>query len=127
VTAAALVFVGIAVLIHGYIFVLESLRWSAPSTRKTFGIRSQEQADATKPLAFNQGFYNLFLALIALAGMVFLATGADAVGAALIVAGAGSMVLAGLVLLVSSRRLWRAALVQLGPPAVGLIFLALAG
>jgi putative membrane protein len=49
------------------------------------------------------------------------------VGAALIIAGAGSMVLAGLVLLVSSRRLWRAALVQLGPPAVGLIVLALAG
>ena len=126
-TAAALVFVGLAALIHGYIFVLESLRWSAPSTRKTFGIRSQEQADATKPLAFNQGFYNLFLALIAVAGMVSLAAGEDAVGAALIVAGAGSMVLAGLVLLASARRLWRAALIQLVPPAVGLLFLALAG
>ena len=126
-TTAALVFVGIAVLIHGYIFVLESLRWSAPSTRKTFGIRSQEQADATRPLAFNQGFYNLFLALIALAGMVLLISGADAVGAALIVAGAGSMVLAVLVLLASAPRLWRAALIQLVPPAVGLLALALAG
>lgn len=126
-TAAALVFLGLAVLIHLSIFVLESLRWSAPSTRRTFGIRSQEQADATRPLAFNQGFYNLFLALITVAGIMFLIAGADAVGVALIVAGAGSMTLAGFVLLASSPRLWRAALVQLGPPAVGLIFLALAG
>lgn len=125
-TAAALVFLGLAVLIHLYIFVLESLRWSAPSTRTTFGIRSQEQADATRPLAFNQGFYNLFLALITVAGIIFLVAGADAVGVALIVAGAGSMTLAGFVLLASSPRLWRAALVQLGPPAAGLIFLALA-
>jgi putative membrane protein len=123
----ALLFIGIAVLVHGYIFVLESLRWSSPSTRKTFGIRTDEQSEATKPLAFNQGFYNLFLALIAVAGMVIFALGADAVGAGLMVAGAGSMVLAGLVLLASSPRLWRAALVQLGPPAVGLLFLALAG
>jgi putative membrane protein len=125
VIAAALVFLGLGVLIHLYIFVLESLRWSAPSTRKIFGIRSQEQANATRPLAFNQGFYNLFLALIVVAGMVVLALGHAAVGAGLMVAGAGAMVLAGIVLLVSSPRLWRAALVQLGPPAVGLFFLAL--
>jgi putative membrane protein len=125
VIAAALVFLGLGVLIHLYIFVLESLRWSAPSTRKIFGIRSQEQVNATRPLAFNQGFYNLFLALIVVAGMVVLALGHAAVGAGLMVAGAGAMVLAGIVLLVSSPRLWRAALVQLGPPAVGLFFLAL--
>ncbi|MEO7374766.1 MAG: DUF1304 domain-containing protein [Terrimesophilobacter sp.] len=122
--AAALASLGLAVLIHFYIFVLESLRWSAPSTRKIFGIRSQVQLDATRPLAFNQGFYNLFLALIAVAGMVVFSLGYAAVGAGLMVAGAASMVLAGLVLLVSSPRLWRAALVQLAPPAVGLLFLA---
>ena len=78
--AAALASLGLAVLIHFYIFVLESLRWSAPSTRKIFGIRSQVQLDATRPLAFNQGFYNLFLALIAVAGMVVFSLGYAAVG-----------------------------------------------
>ncbi|MEO7005468.1 MAG: DUF1304 domain-containing protein [Terrimesophilobacter sp.] len=125
--AVALAFLGVAVFIHFVIFVLESLRWSAPSTRKIFGIRSQEQVDATRPLAFNQGFYNLFLALIAVAGMVVIALGYAAVGAGLMVAGAASMVLAGLVLLISSPRLWRAALVQLVPPALGLLFLAVSG
>ena len=125
--AVALAFLGVAVFIHFVIFVLESLRWSAPSTRKIFGIRSQEQMDATRPLAFNQGFYNLFLALIAVAGMVVIALGYAAVGAGLMVAGAASMVLAGLVLLISSPRLWRAALVQLVPPALGLLFLAVSG
>lgn len=61
---------GAAALVHVYIFVLESLRWTEPGTRRVFGIRTDEEARITRPLAFNQGFYNLFLALIAAAGVV---------------------------------------------------------
>ena len=50
-------------MLHVYIFVLESLQWTAPRTRATFGT-TLEEAEATKLLAFNQGFYNLFLAIV---------------------------------------------------------------
>jgi hypothetical protein len=53
---AAVVFAAIAALIHLYIFVLESLRWTAPATRKIFGTTASS-AETTRPLAFNQGFY----------------------------------------------------------------------
>ncbi|WP_427015793.1 DUF1304 domain-containing protein [Pseudarthrobacter sp. P1] len=117
---AASVFAGLAALVHVYIFVLESLRWTAPATRKTFGT-TEAEALATKELAFNQGFYNLFLGAVAVAGIIAIAVGAAAVGEALLLAGAGSMVLAGLVLLASSPSKVRAALVQLTFPAIAVV------
>lgn len=123
--ALSFVFFGLAALIHIYIFVLESVRWTAPSTRRTFGT-SETDAEITKPLAYNQGFYNLFLAIIVVVGIVMASSGALAPGAALLFAGAGSMVAAGLVLLTSDRSKARAALVQLAAPAVGLVLLLIA-
>ncbi len=117
---AALVFAALAALIHVYIFVLESLRWTAPATRKTFGT-SETDALATKELAFNQGFYNLFLAIVAAAGIIAAAGGHGGVGAALILAGCGSMLLAGLVLLISSPKKARAAAVQLTFPLIAVV------
>ncbi len=124
---AALIFAGLAALLHVYIFVLESLRWTAESTRKTFGT-SVAEANATKEMAFNQGFYNLFLAIVAVAGIVAAAAGHHGVGAALVLAGAGSMLAAGLVLLISSPSKAKAALVQLAFPllAVVLVMVSLA-
>lgn len=121
----AVVVVLVAVVLHGYIFVMESLTWTTPRTRATFGL-SEQQAEQTRGMAFNQGFYNLFLAIIAAAGVVAWLAGHDAVGAALIFAGAGSMVAAGLVLLLSSRSNARAALMQLTPPLIGVIATAVA-
>ena len=40
---AALVFAGLAALIHVYIFVLESLRFDQPSTWEVFGIKGAEE------------------------------------------------------------------------------------
>ena len=57
---AALIFAGLAALLHVYIFTMESLTWTSPRTRATFGT-TPEEAETTKLLAFNQGFYNLFL------------------------------------------------------------------
>ena len=116
------IFAGIAAAIHVYIFVLESLRWDLPSTRKAFGIKTDAEASATRPLAFNQGFYNLFLVIITVAGMALVLASSTTIGATLIFAGTGSMVAAGLVLLLSSPKLARAALLQLTAPALAIIF-----
>jgi putative membrane protein len=119
-----LVIVGIAALIHGYIFFLESFSWTSERTRAVFGT-SAEDASATRQLAFNQGFYNLFLAVQVIAGIIAFTLGVVPVGATLIFAGAGSMVLAGTVLVASDPTKASAALKQLLPPLVGLIVLAI--
>lgn len=121
---AGLVLAGLAALIHVYIFYLESVAWTHDRTRATFGTTAEE-AVTTRPLAFNQGFYNLFLAISVLLGVAFFAAGSPVAGATLVFVGAGSMVAAGLVLLVSSRELAAAALMQLVPPLLGVIALAI--
>ena len=102
----------LAALLHVYIFWMESIAWESPAARKTFGIGSEQEAAVTKPLAFNQGFYNLFLAIAALLGAVLLMAGNTAVGATLLLTGVGSMTAAALVLLLSSPTLRGAALKQ---------------
>lgn len=119
----ALVFAGIAAAIHIYIWVLESLIWTTPRARRVFGT-SETDARQTGALAFNQGFYNLFLAVAALLGIAFIAAGALEVGATLVFVGTGSMVGAGLVLALSDRSKLRPALIQLVPPAVAVVTLA---
>ncbi len=118
----ASIFATLAALLHVYIFVLESVLWTTPRARKTFGM-TEQQADDTRELAYNQGFYNLFLAVIAIIGVVALLSGTVGVGSALIFAGCGSMVAAGLVLLLSSRSKARAALTQLAFPLIAVILL----
>ena len=122
--AAGLVLAALASALHVYIFVLESVLWTAPRTRATFGTRVEE-AGATKELAFNQGFYNLFLAIVTAVGIVAVIIGATAVGAALVFAGAGSMLLAALVLLLSSPDKARAAITQGTLPLLAVLLLAL--
>ncbi len=121
----ALVFAALAALLHAYIFVLESLRWTAPRTRAVFGTTAEE-AQTTKELAFNQGFYNLFLAVIAAVGIVMVVTGHRSVGAALIFASAGSMLAAALVLVVSSPEKARPAVIQGTFPLVAVVLLGVA-
>lgn len=115
----------LAALLHVYIFWLESFAWTAPRTRATFGV-SAEQADQTKPLAFNQGFYNLFLAIVLLVSVALRGSAHDA-SIALAIAGAGSMVAASLVLVASDTSKARAAATQGTIPALALIALAFAG
>jgi putative membrane protein len=119
---AGLVFAALAAVLHVYIFVLESLRWTAPRTRATFGI-TEEQALATKEMAFNQGFYNLFLAIVTAVGIVVACIWCGAVGIALVFAGVGSMLAAALVLGISSPDKLRSAAVQGTFPLVGVILL----
>lgn len=120
---AGLVLAGAAALLHVFIFYLESIAWTSARARAVFGT-TEEGAHATRELAFNQGFYNLFLAVAVFLGIVFSLSGQTAVGATLVFVGAGSMVAASLVLLLSSPGKARAALVQGVLPALGVIALA---
>ena len=116
----------IAALIHVYIFVLESLTWTKESTRKVFGIRSAEDAELMKPLAYNQGFYNLFLALGVVTGLIMIGAGPLAQGGfAIAIFALLSMVLAAVVLITSNPKMARSALIQGAAPLLGLVFLVL--
>ncbi len=121
---AALVFAGLAALLHAYIFTMESVTWTSPRTRKVFGTTAEE-AETTKLLAYNQGFYNLFLAIVTVVGITAVALGHKPVGVALIFAGVGSMLAAAVVLLASSRDKARAALTQGAFPLVAVVLLAI--
>ncbi|NKE10380.1 MULTISPECIES: DUF1304 domain-containing protein [Kocuria] len=120
-----LILATLAALIHVYIFYLESIAWTGPAARKVFGLSSPELAESTKGLAFNQGFYNLFLAIEIFLGLIFWIAGWHAVGATLVLVGAGSMVAAGLALLLSNRTKTSAALKQLTLPALGILALVI--
>jgi putative membrane protein len=124
-TAVALIFAGLAALLHVYIFVLESLRWTAPRTRAVFGTTAEE-AETTKTLAFNQGFYNLFLAVVTAVGIAAMLLGHTGIGAALVFAGVGSMLAAAAVLLASSPDKARAAVTQGAFPMIAVVLLAIA-
>lgn len=121
---AGLVLAALAALLHVYIFYLESVVWTGAKARTTFGV-SESDAAITKSLAFNQGFYNLFLAIAIVLGIVLYAVGQPVVGATLVFVGAGSMVAAGLVLLLSDRSKASAAIKQLTFPLLAVIALAL--
>ena len=121
----ACVLAGLAALVHLYIFVLESLRWEHPDTRRIFGT-SAETATVTRPLAYNQGFYNLFLALGTAVGIILVFTARGA-GVAMVSYGTGSMLAAALVLITSDRSKARPAAVQGLLPLLALLCLAIWG
>ena len=120
-----IIFVAIAAIIHKYIFYMESITWTKPATWKRFGLRSQEDANTVKPMAYNQGFYNLFLALGIIVGIILILVGQVDVGRAVALFGALSMVAAATVLVTSNPRLARAAALQGTAPLLGVIFIVL--
>lgn len=118
-----LVIAGLAALLHVYIFYMESIAWTSRRVRATFGT-SEDEALATKEMAFNQGFYNLFLAIVTGVGIILYLAGRPETGLALVFAGAGSMLAAAVVLGVSSPTKWVAAVTQ---GALPLLSVALIG
>jgi putative membrane protein len=113
----------LAAAIHVLFFVLESVRFTQPETYRRFFVESQADAELLRPIFFNQGFYNLFLAIGAVAGVVAVNTGHVEAGRVLILFACGSMALAGIVLMASDRRFMRSGLVQAIPPLVAIAFL----
>jgi len=119
---AGSVFAAIAALIHVYIFFLESVAWSREKTWRLFGLGSQAEADTVKPMAFNQGFYNLFLAIGIGVGIVLIASSsAEQAGLAVLIASLASMVLAAVVLITSNPKLARSAAIQGVAPLIALV------
>ncbi|ADG78086.1 Transmembrane protein OS=Tsukamurella paurometabola (strain ATCC 8368 / DSM / CCUG 35730 / CIP 100753 / JCM 10117 / KCTC 9821 / NBRC 16120 / NCIMB 702349/ NCTC 13040) OX=521096 GN=Tpau_1459 PE=4 SV=1 [Tsukamurella paurometabola] len=112
-----------AALIHCFIFYLESIAWTSARARAAFGT-TEETAEITRPLAFNQGFYNLFLAIAVIAGIAVFGA-ARAVGATLVYTGLVSMVAAATVLVLSDRTKARAAAVQGTAPLLAIVVLTL--
>jgi putative membrane protein len=119
------ILIAIAALIHLGIFGMESVFWSSPGVWRRFGLRNQSEADTVRPMAYNQGFYNLFLAGGATVGLLLHWTTLHEVGFGLIFFSAICMVLAAVVLLTTGRIYVRSALVQGLVPLLGLIFFAL--
>jgi len=120
-------FIFIAALVHLMIFFMESVLFHTPRVQKIFGVRGQD-VEIIKPWAYNQGFYNVFLALGAGTGLVLMGTVTLwPAGIALAMFAALSMVLAAVVLLTSQpKTMARAAIIQGTPPLIGIIGLVLA-
>ena len=112
----------LAGVVHVLIFCMESLLWTTPAVYARFR-QGPEQAQATKLLALNQGFYNLFLALGTFAGLAAVVTGHPRVGWTLVYWNCACMLGAALVLAASAPQLRRGAVIQGAAP---LVFFAVA-
>jgi putative membrane protein len=114
------VFALLAALFHIVVFVLESILFER-SWVQAILVGRPEPAGGVRLWAFNQGFYNLFLAAGPIAGVIAYHAGQVSVGRALVIYGCAFMAACGVVLFGSNRRLWRGMLAQSVPPLVALI------
>ena len=101
----------LAAALHVFIFYIESFAWTTRAL-SVFGI-DRESAEVTKEMAFNQGFYNLFLA-------------SPTVGLTLALFGVGSMLAAALLLFVTSPDKRSAAIKQGFLPLIAVAALGVA-
>ena len=108
----ASVFIALAAVLHVYIFLMESAWWTRPKIWQRFGLATQGEAETTRVLAYNQGFYNLFLAVGAVIGLFLYFGGPEQAGAALILYSSASMFVAAIVLTTSGPGKVRSALTQ---------------
>ncbi len=113
----------LAVLFHVAAFVLESVLWTRPAVYGRFNIASAADAQTIRPMAYNQGFYNLALAVGVAIGLVLLSAEGDTliVGKTLVVFGTACMSVAGLVLVSTGRAYLRSAIGQFVPAALTLV------
>jgi putative membrane protein len=114
----------LAALFHVFFFLLESVLWTRPAVKKIFRRRDPD-TENTRVLAFNQGFYNLFLALGNITGICMVIGGVTAAGLTVIASGCSVMLGAAIVLFASSPKMIRGALIQGIPPLVFLVLLIL--
>jgi len=123
---AAQIFASLAAVLHVVFFVFESVLWSRPAIYGRFGITSQERADTIRPMAYNQGFYNLALAIGVLVGVALAGMDGDrlVVGKTLIVFGTACMAFAGVILASTGPSYRRAAAIQFVPAALALVLTA---
>jgi putative membrane protein len=117
----------VAGLVHVWFFVLESLWFMRPAVWRRFGLASEADAGVVRSLAYNQGFYNLFLAAGVAIGLTLLAVGDPVAGRAIALFACGSMIAAGVVLVLHSPSFLRAAAIQVVPPLVAVLAILFLG
>jgi putative membrane protein len=98
-------------------------RARGPAARVHLGDGEHHLAQARD--AFNQGFYNLFLAIEVFAGIVLMLVGLTSAGYALVLFGTGSMLAAAVVLSTRGETYRRASLTQGALPLIALVLLLL--
>jgi len=113
----AIFFAVFVAVIHSFIFYLESLAWGRPSTNRIFRM-SEDEARTNRTFAFNQGFYNLFLAVGIVVGIALKFSGRTAEGGILLDFACLSVLGAGFVLFMSGPARRNPAMVQ-ALPALG--------
>jgi putative membrane protein len=111
----------VAAAFHVLFFVLESVTFSQPQVAARFGLTTPEQIAAVRPMAYNQGFYNLFLALGVAGGLALVLAGSVEAGRAITLFACACMVGAGAVLLSTNRRFARSAAIQAVPPLIAIV------
>ena len=121
----ATVVVTLAAALHIAIFFMESVAWTRPTVWKRFGVASQQAADTTRPMAYNQGFYNLFLAIGAIIGLILYGVGQHIAGLTLIIFTTACMIGAAVVLTTTGRGYLRPAFIQGILPLIGLVLLVI--
>lgn len=124
---AAMTVAALAALLHVVFFLFESVLWTRPAVYGRFGIATQADADTIRPMAYNQGFYNLALAVGVVVGIILIeAPGTFIAGKTLIVFGTGCMAFAGIILATTGRRYLPSAAIQFVPAVAALILASLA-
>jgi putative membrane protein len=91
---------------------MESVWWMHPKVHKNFGIKSFDEATQFKLSFFNQGFYNLFLAIGMFVGIYLLKYQTSSHGISLMLFCCASMFAASIVLLVSKPNMLRGVFIQ---------------
>ena len=125
---AAQIVAAVAALLHVIFFVFESVLWMRPAVYGRFGIASRDEAATIRPMAYNQGFYNLALAIGVLVGAMLLTQSGSAftAGKTAVIFGTACMSIAGVVLASTGPSYRRSAALQFFPAVVALVLTSLA-
>lgn len=100
---------------------MESVLFSNAQVYTRFQLSTAEQASIVEPFMYNQGWYNLFLAFAAFAGILLAEKWVKNVGETLAIYACLSMLGAALVLFFSVPEMQRAAFIQGTFPLLALI------
>jgi putative membrane protein len=119
------ILIGLSGLLHVGIFFMESVFFLNEKIYSRFLVASFEDAQTLSLFAYNQGWYNLFLAIAALLGIALNNKLPKNVGTTLSLYAALSMLAAAIVLAASAPELFRAAFIQGIFPLIALILFTL--
>jgi putative membrane protein len=111
----------LAGLVHVLFWVMESLVFTKPAVYRIFGVRTEADALVLRPMALNQGFYNLFLAAGAIGGAIAVLVSDTEAARAVTLFACSCMVAAAAVLVISNSKMARGAAIQGLLPAIAVV------